>query len=194
MNSQMFAGKRFFQKLSTGELVGLSATGIVLAILIFDVIFLDAGAAFLLWHTPNVIFATIAVGATFVLVRREQLLTFKQALGIVAIGIATTSVLAIPLIGWMFRISFDKVMMMASPFILLYYGLYVLPVMSMFLLGAAQTSRQLFVSSLLLLVVLVALVVPIRGVWSQFQTLVFFCVNVLLGFPLTVLGQQYSSR
>lgn len=194
MNSQMLAGNRFFQKLSTAELVGLSATGLILTILIADAIFLGRGAAFLLWHIPNVIFATVAVGAMFALVRREKLFTFKQAFGIVVIGIAVTSVVTIPLIGWMYSISFDRVLMMASSVIPVYYGVYILPVMSMFLLGAAQTSRQLFVSSLLLIVILLALVIQIPSSWYQFQTLVFFCVNLLLGFPLTVLGHQYSSR
>ena len=192
MNLQVFADKRFLQKLSTVELIGLSVTGILVTVLIAELVFRGVGAAFLLWHIPSVIFATIAVSAIFVLVRREQPFTFKQASGIIAIGVAVTSIVTVPLAGWMFEIPFDLVFI--SSFIPHYYALYVVPVMIMFLLGAAQTSRQLLVSSLLLIVTLLALVVSISEPWRQFQMSVFYCLNLLLGFPLTVLSHQYSSR
>ena len=85
-------------------------------------------------------------------------------------------------------------MVLLSSFIPRYYALYVLPVVILFLLGAAQTSRQVFVSSLPLIAILLALVVSIRGPRAQFVTSVFYCLNLLLGFPLAVLGDQCSSR
>lgn len=191
MNSQVFTAKIRRQNLSTGELAGLSITGILTSILIISAVFLNWGAPFLLWQIPNLIFATVVVGATYVLIRRGQPLTFKRAFIITVVGIAVTGVVAVIEIGLMFGLSFD--MVMNASFVPRHYATYVIPGVIMFLLGAAQTSRQLLVSCFLLVVILLALIVPVSGPWRQLIWSVIYCINLLLGFPLAVLGRQYSN-
>lgn len=190
MSPQVSNGGIRLQKLTTGELIGLSVTGVLISLLIVSAIFFDKGAAFLFWQIPNVVFATLVLGTTFILLRHERPLTFGQAVGIVVVGIVMTSIVVIVQFEWIydFYINID----MLTSFIFRHYLLYVLPVVIMFLLGAAQTFRQLIVSCLLLVVVLLMLLVPISEIWSGLTMAVFYSINILLGFPLTVFGRQYT--
>lgn len=190
MNSQTFTAEIRIQKLSTGELISLCATGILASILIISAIFLNWGKSFLFWQIPNVIFATVVVGATFVLVRRGQPLTFKQAFKIIVVGLAVTNAVVVVQFGWLFDWYFTTDVF--TSLIFRHYAMYVLPVVIMFLLGAAQTSRQLLVSCLLLVGILLVLLAPVSWPGGQSMVSVFYCLNILLGFPLTVLGRQYS--
>ena len=190
MNSRMSADRIRAPILSTGELVGLSMTGLLIVALVVNAVFFDAGASFLAWHVPNAIFAVLAAGALFVPLRRGHPVTFTYALGITATGIVVTSVVAAAQISSTFDL--PTVGILAS-YVLPHYATYVLPVVLLFLLGAARTSRQRSVSGLLLAAVLLILVLRISGPYAQFVQLTFYSANVVLGFPLAVLGRQYSS-
>lgn len=190
MNPRMSADRICAPLLSTGELVGLSVTGLLIVTLVANAVFFDSGASFLAWHAPNVIFAVLAAGALFALLHRGHPVTFEHALGVTAAGIVVTSVVAVAQISWTFDL--PTIGILAS-YVLPHYATYVLPVVLLFLLGAARTSRQRFVSGLLIAAVLLTLVLRISGPYAQFVQLTFYSANVVLGFPLAVLGRQYSS-
>ena len=189
MSSQVSADEVQPPTLSVSDLVGLSATVLLIAILVISALFLNRGASFLAWQLPNVIFAAFA-SATFALLRRKRPVTFEHACGVTAIGIIVTSIVVVAQIGWTFDLPNLE---MVAPYVLVHYATYVLPVVILFLLGAAQNSRQQFVISLLVGAVLLALVVRISGPYAQFVQSLFYSMNLVFGFPLAVLGRQYSS-
>lgn len=148
----------------------------------------DSSSPYVLWYLPNLAFALGVAIVVRRFRRQNHSLPFKTAVIVTLLGLGVTAVLSIALYSSVFDLQLSQIDL--AGFYDGYLAVYIVPVVCMFPLGAAdRDAERLLVGGFLLFNALL-FSNQYDVVYDQLRWLGFCLLGSLLGYPLAVLGTR----
>lgn len=174
-------------RLSPWEIAGLALSSVYLLGLV-GLAVADPGSVYVLWYLPNLAFALVVVIAVYRFRKRDRPLTFGAAVLVTLFGLCVTALASIALYARVFDLTLAQIELVG--FLEGYLALWVLPVVCMFPLGAANRDAERLLVGGVLLFNALHFSNQYAAVFDQILWLGFCLLASLLGYPLAVLGNR----